>query len=302
MSAVGSASAKLLLFGEHSAVYGFPALGIPLPWKTTVKLVRAENMQWKVAPRYLPRLNPLLSKLPEIFPELHSLSPLEIIVHSETPIGVGFGSSGALCVALTRAVFSQIGQHAQAKEIWSRAHALEAYFHTNPSGIDTGISTMEQGGYLQKKGSILPSFQPFKKKLPCLIVGAFPRSMNTSDLVSGLRQKMETAFEPMEHIEHLGEIAKLSLDQLDCPATFGELATLAHVHLKALGISIPELDSLLEKALTLGACGGKLSGSGGGGAFYIVCENRNSAEKIIRQLEFPNLYLLLDSSFEKIRQ
>ena len=38
MGSVGKAHGKLLLFGEHSAVYGHPAVGVSLPEQTTVRL------------------------------------------------------------------------------------------------------------------------------------------------------------------------------------------------------------------------------------------------------------------------
>lgn len=289
MQSIGSAPTKLLLFGEHSAVYGHPAIGIPLNWKITVKIEDAENTRWKIDRRYLERLNPLLSKLHEVFPELLSLSPQEFAIESEAPIGVGFGSSGALCVALTRAIFAKIRLSPEPNAIWERAHKLETFFHSNPSGVDTGISTIEKCGYLVKSNKELPLFLPLQENFSCLIAGAFPRSSNTSELVTGLRKRLNTNQELMWHIEKLGEITEQAKDQLATADVFGKLASSAHSHLQALGLSIPELDLLLEQARSLGACGGKLSGAGGGGAFYIVCENRRSAEEIIKQLIFPKL-------------
>ncbi len=287
MAAVGSAPTKLLLFGEHSAVYGFPAVGIPLSWRITVTLKDADRFCWKIDSSHLSRLNPILPRLTRIFPEIKT--PFEIAVHSDAPIGVGFGSSGALCVAIARAVFAKIGHEPTTEEVWTRAHALESHFHNNPSGVDTGISTMEQAGFLKKDGGSLPSFQQLNKKLPCLIIGAFPRCSNTGNLISGLRHKLETEPQSIRHIEELGRIAEESIAVMDNPMKFGELANMAHNHLKTLGLSTPELDRFLKTAISHGAFGGKLSGAGGGGAFYLACENSQSAKEIIQNLSFPSL-------------
>ncbi len=50
----------------------------------------------------------------------------------------------------------------------------------------------------------------------------------------------------------------------------GELAWQAQERLAELELSTPELDALLEQGRRAGALGGKLSGAGGGGAFYLI--------------------------------
>lgn len=278
MPTIGSAPTKLLLFGDHAAVYGYPALGIPLPWKLTVTLFPSSRMQWDIDPKYLDQLSPILPKLQKIFPELEST--YRIHVQSDAPIGMGFGSSGALCVALTRAIYSELALDPTTEMIWTRAHQLEAYFHSNPSGVDTGISTWESGGYFVKNGNSLPSYQPLPLIKTPLVYGAIPRQGNTGTLVSSLKERLADSVELLEHIKQLGAIAEQAQEILNSPEEFGKLANEAHLHLAELGLSTPELDQALADGIAKGALGGKVSGAGGGGAFFFVCPTNEIAEKI----------------------
>ncbi len=47
MERVGTGHAKLLLFGEHAAVYGFPSLGLGLPYSTTITVVARDAEGWR---------------------------------------------------------------------------------------------------------------------------------------------------------------------------------------------------------------------------------------------------------------
>ncbi|MFO8041767.1 MAG: hypothetical protein R6U25_01085, partial [Alkalispirochaeta sp.] len=57
-------------------------------------------------------------------------------------------------------------------------------------------------------------------------------------------------------------------------------ATAAQVHLSRLGVSSVALERILTVGTTAGALGGKLSGAGDGGAFYLVCANNDVAQAV----------------------
>lgn len=54
----------------------------------------------------------------------------------------------------------------------------------------------------------------------------------------------------------------------------GEMLTEHHLWLKALGVSTPKLDALVEASLEAGALGAKLNGSGGGGCMFAYAPGR----------------------------
>ena len=119
MGGVGRASGKLILFGEHAAVYGFPAVGVSLPEKITVRLWADGAADWDlrdIAGRDRAAIRRILALMEGLLPELSSLSRCKVSVMSEVPRGLGFGSSAALCAALARAALAHCGAPPRAEE------------------------------------------------------------------------------------------------------------------------------------------------------------------------------------------
>ena len=65
----------------------------------------------------------------------------------------------------------------------------------------------------------------------------------------------------------------------------GRLAGEAQELLAALGVSTPALDRILEAGRAAGALGGKLSGAGGGGAFFLVCSDEDTAGRVRQAID-----------------
>ena len=145
MGGIGRASGKLLLFGEHAAVYGHRAIGISLPETTTVHLTGGTS-SWDLAQVPLDdreTVLAILAQLEEHIPELASRGRCSVRIDSAVARGVGFGSSAALCGALARAALAHAGAAAEQDDrAWSLAHDAERLFHGTPSGIDTGLALM----------------------------------------------------------------------------------------------------------------------------------------------------------------
>jgi len=307
MGVVGTGWAKLLLFGEHAAVYGHPAVGIALEQCTRVRLEPGRAAagpngvsEWRPPPSAdQPQLRRLIERFCDIAPELRATGGT-LRISSSIPREVGFGSSSALCVALSDAFHGLLSRRqglglragpreAALRTIWGWAHAAEGLFHGTPSGIDTGLS-LHRG---------LCSFVPHPPALPdwrrlpgCplfLVVGAVPRGANTGELVSGLRKRVEQGDgEAVERLERLGAAARRAIDLLsgthgDSLLEIGGLARQAQDYLRSLELSTPLLDELLAEGERAGALGGKLSGAGGGGAFFLVSPDERRAEKVRRR-------------------
>ena len=87
---------KIIISGEHSVVYGYPALAIPLPLYTTVEIIKKENecVDAKVLQ--------IIETICHFFPRVHPDTPF--IITSSIPQNSGLGSSAALSHALLRAL------------------------------------------------------------------------------------------------------------------------------------------------------------------------------------------------------
>ena len=281
--AEGTGRAKLLLFGEHAAVYGHPAVGLSLPESIRARITLGGTQDWRF-PRATPedrkRLALLLERFRRIIPGLEQAGGGELELASEVPRGQGFGSSAALCAAVASALCSALGRKDPPAGIWGYAHEAERLFHGTPSGIDTGLALLDGLYQFQPDPPNLPAARRLKGLELPLVLGAVPRRAETGELIQKLRESMDAGrLRTALLLGELGTIARRAGEILkggsaspagEQLALLGELAWRAQQRLAELELSTPELDALLERGRSAGALGGKLSGAGGGGAFYLI--------------------------------
>ena len=297
LSLHGSGRGKLLLFGEHSAVYGEPAVGIPLPYETRLDIelesgsngsIRYTGMDEKESTLLWQMLNAECAKL---YPNAPPLNPKDwygtAAYESTVPAYGGYGSSAAVCSAVADALLK--GRTRQVDEKAALANEGEKLFHGTPSGIDAILSSSQglTAVYPHAAGAasgIFPSFRPLSGHGFFLVTASVPRKHSTKALIGKLRGLREANPKAVtESISELGALANEAIRILIGKAdarTLGELATEAHVLLSQLELSIDETDYILNTGMLSGAAGGKLSGAGGGGACYLICETEEVAQKV----------------------
>ena len=282
---IGSAPGKLLLFGEHAAVYGEPALGISLPWTATLRIIPLSGEQFPSCEW----LSPLPTALAAMLAEAPHAAEVEI--RSQIPIGLGFGSSAALCVAAERALAGAGRAEPPASGIWRGAHERERVFHGTPSGADTGLAAHPGVGFLSWPGGSggLPRYESLPTSELHLVVGAVARRGDTRAQVAAVARRLGAgdgaAEDALRRLGRCSREARALLLQPRMPATaLGALADAAHRLLAGLGLADPRQDRLLEAGRAAGACGGKLSGAGCGGACYLVCRDAASAARVLEAI------------------
>lgn len=291
----GCGDGKLLLFGEHAAVYGHPAVGLALPIRVCVHLEEDESSHYRFPT--LPQVHvELAMKLAQTLSSRGLLAKGgSVRITGTVPIGAGLGSSAAFCVALARCA---IGDRDQLRT-WEIANELERVFHGTPSGIDTGLATF--GGvhafYRDHPSDALPTHRAIEPNRFVLLVGTVPRDRTTRTLVARIRERVAAA-EPtvLSAMDTLGRyateaIALLRDGGVDLCERLGECADGAHETLTELGLGHRDIDRALDICRSHGALGGKLSGAGGGGAYYAVFSSSSDAvhaQRLLGECNHPS--------------
>jgi mevalonate kinase len=288
---VGAARAKLILFGEHAAVHGHPALGMSLPERTAVRVSGPLRDEWDVS-RIPPPDREVLRHVLQKIEQALAVRPLRgsISIASGIPRGVGFGSSAALCGAVARALVSRLptADRGGPDRVWQVAHEAERIFHGTPSGIDTGLSLGAGMQLLQPRPPGLPASERIAPAPVWLVVSATARDSACGALIAGIASRMK-AGDPSTaaDLDELGRLAVAARDALtgnapDPARAVGDLAEKAMGILRRLGLGNSGQDVLMIAGREAGALGGKLSGGGGGGAFFLVAPDRRTAVLIAR--------------------
>ena len=259
----GSAPGKLILTGEHSVVYGHPAIAIAVPsMRVFVDFVTTEGPSGLCSEQK--EIDERLSlALKQVLPS-HGI---KVRFRSDLPIGAGMGSSAALSIATLRALekweLSQGGSEWTQTQFLELAHKMESIFHGQPSGLDHTVSLLEQA-ILFKKTKTESSLTPISVPNLSLIV------MDSLEIGDTARQvaKVSKSWPKNQNIIHqmgmLSQNIHEALMHKDLNL-LGTLMTRNHELLVKLNVSTPKLDQLVDTALTNGALGAKLAGSGGGG-------------------------------------
>jgi len=290
-----SAPGKIILFGEHAVVYGYPALAVPvtqihadvevLDSPRTGIWIDAPDIMLHAELNALPSNDPIASVIHNLF-FLSRISPfpkLNIKVTSTIPVASGLGSGAAVTVSLTRALSSHLDYPMTNEEVNSFTFEIEKLHHGTPSGIDNTVVTYGRPVFFVK-GQPIETFhagRPFS-----IVIGDTGIPAPTKESVSDVRKLWETEKAKWESMfNQVGEIAKEAREAIKRGKTkeLGELMNQNHALLQSLTVSSSELDALVSAARTAGALGAKMSGGGRGGNM-IALVKREQAETIAKSL------------------
>lgn len=287
---VGRGRGKVILLGEHSVVYGRPALaaGLERGVQARVRAADADAMElspWEV--RVTPAqgdepLGQALAAALALYAERRTGAAVQVQVG--LPGGAGLGCSAAIGVAVIEALDGLYGVPRTPAERGDASLAWEKVFHGSPSGVDNAVAAV--GGVVRfvRGQGVTPV--AFGRPLP-LVVAHSGTASSTKVVVDGVRERWTANRPAMERI--FDAIAGL-VDRAETALAAGELDVLGGLmndnqrELEAMGVSTPALEALVAEARAAGALGAKLTGAGGGGCMVALAPDSASAARIEARL------------------
>ncbi|MGI9260950.1 MAG: mevalonate kinase, partial [Woeseiaceae bacterium] len=281
-----AAAGKVILFGEHAVVYDRHALAIPIERAVAAVVedgeqgVRLAIADWGIEQAWRAgdaNLDGAAAVVDLILSELGcSHRDINITVNARIPLGVGLGSSAAFAVAVIRAVGEFLHKKLASGDVNELALKCEAITHGTPSGIDNHLATYAKPILFQKGIDSNPTVIQVNEALPLVVAAGHLRG-NTKKMVSGVRERYAAdkslytgIFDSIDEIAVAGAEALRESDY----NRLGRLMNVCHGLLNAIGVSSPELESMVGIARSAGAIGAKLTGAGGGGSIIALCPGK----------------------------
>lgn len=310
---VNRAHGKLIMVGEHSVVYGQPAIALPFPVIEATSIVK-EIIKIDTSPSII--LDSLyftgaLEKAPKkmagisacILGTLNDLGEksagLEINLSSTIPVGRGLGSSAAVAIAIVKSLFSYFGRELSHEKLMLLVHIAEKEAHGNPSGIDMAAASSDLPIWFQKE------VEPVPLKIGAsfyLVVADTGQVGKTRMAVESIRQKYQlNPVVTKRSIDLLGEITYTAKEALlnGNLVALGSALNAAQQELSSLGVSDESIDNLVEVARATGALGAKLTGGGRGGCVIALAKDENHASELARTLGAAGAYQTWKYEVEK---
>ena len=273
---VGKAHSKIIWMGEHSVVYGYPAIAIPLQGiEVECRIYPADE---KIHFDYYDTLSTA------VYAALEYLNHTDVAVsydiRSEIPQKRGMGSSAAISIAAIRAVFDYFEQSIDMETLEILVNKAEIIAHSNPSGLDAKTCLSDKAiTFIRNIG-----FSTLNLDLDAYLVIADTGIYgNTREAVEKVAQAEEAN---LPHLAALGDLTEMVQKAIQAKtiSEIGPLMTKAHSHFQAIGVSIDKADQLVQISLENGALGAKMSGGGLGGCIIALAQTKAQAEKISKAL------------------
>lgn len=262
---------KLILFGEHSVVYGKKAIGIPLKnLKVKVDLIDEEIEE-----------NQYIKYIKYILKEKYNIENNKFIkINSEIPISSGLGSSAAISIAIARE-YKKEYDNVNIKDV---ANLSEKKIHGNPSGVDVQIILNSKPIIYDKLNGV----KNFDFNLGAYLV-IFNTGIkgNTLEAVEIVKKDID---KNIEFINNLGEIAEEAILSIEKKELYkiGELMKKAQKNLKKMKLSNEYIDKLVE-ICDKNSLGSKITGAGLGGCVISLTRSLEEALTLKEKLIFEGV-------------
>ena len=287
-----SAPGKIHLLGEHSVVYGKPAIltSVDLRLKVTIS-------QGRTVPNELRSLQKIIERIVKKELKLKKIPLYSLEISSQIPVGSGLGSSAAVSAAYVGALLTYLRVEWDLDLINKLAYEAEKVFHGNPSGGDN--STVVYGGlvWFRKETPDLKIIQPLdtffsRSRNFVLIQTGIPKE-TTADMVNLVKKLYEKR--PQLVQKFLEEQENLVRQLLSAIKAGHEKEVIRIIragerNLESIGVASKFAQKIIRKIEKAGGAA-KIIGAGGkkgpSGMLLGYHKNRKVVQKIAKLYNLP---------------
>ena len=280
---IGKSHSKIILIGEHSVVYGYPAIAIPL------KKIEIECTIEEAKSNFFYDETDTLSVA--IFTALKYLKKenvkIKYKITSQIPQKRGMGSSAAVSIAAIRAIFNYFGENLEDELLEKLVNTAEIVAHKTPSGLDAKTCLSDKAiRFVKNKG-----FSYIDLNLDAYLViadtGIYGNTGEAIQNVKNLGSKAELSLKKLGRLtDEMTRILTGNIENKEKKirrekiSKIGEIMTAANTELGKLNITIEKTELFVKTAIENGAAGAKISGGGLGGCVIALAENLEIMEKV----------------------
>lgn len=262
-------SGRLTINSLDYGTFEAPLDGGPLKYDGNLDLIKAVNNYFSITDGY------------------------DVFIHSDAPPGSGLGGSSTVIVAILGAVTEWLGIKMNDRRLAELAFKLERKELGLKGGKQDqyaasygGFNLMEFGRSGVKVRKVLLKESTVNELQYCSLLCYTGRSRESANIIGSQTSRYNEGSntDAFDAVKRLASEARNCLMRSDI-SEFGRVLNEAWEHKKRFSPDVTNavLDNYHRTAMENGAFGGKVSGAGGGGFMYFVCEY-DKKHKVAKEL------------------